>query len=114
MRFTLKYCPFSTRSLLPLITCTIVLATACVTRAAVSIDFEELSFNGTGTGTGTTGSYWDGSDNSGGFTSQNVRFNNSYNSSWYSWSGWAYSDVCDDTTGDYTNQYAAFPGSGAG
>ncbi len=56
--------------------------------------------------------YWNGSDTSGGFQSGSVYFYNKYNLSWGSWSGFAYSNVKNDTTAGYTNQYAAFSASG--
>jgi hypothetical protein len=56
--------------------------------------------------------YWNGSDTSGGFQSGSVYFYNSYNQSWGSWSGFAYSNVKNDTTAGYTNQYAAITASG--
>ncbi len=56
--------------------------------------------------------YWNGSDTSGGFQSGSVYFYNKYNLSWGSWSGFAYSNVKNDTTAGYTNQYAAFPAAG--
>jgi hypothetical protein len=57
-------------------------------------------------------SYWNGSDGSGAFYSEAVRFHNSYNPEWFSWSGWAYSSVTDNTTPGWMNQYSAFTGEG--
>ncbi len=59
-------------------------------------------------------SFWNGSDESGGFLSGGVAFNNSYNSTYDSWEGWAYSNTTDTTTAGYTNQYSAYAGAGAG
>ena len=59
-------------------------------------------------------SYWNGSDGSGGFTSRGAQFNNSYDQTYGSWSGWSYSDVNDTTTAGYTNQYAAYTGTAVG
>ncbi len=56
--------------------------------------------------------YWNGSDTTGGFQSGSVWFYNSYNPSWGSWSGFAYSNVKNDTTAGYTNQYASVAVSG--
>lgn len=67
-------------------------------------DFEDLAL--------TNESYWNGSDLTGGFTSGAAQFNNAYNPSWYSWSGWAYSNVSDNETAGYTNQYSAITGAG--
>ncbi len=52
-------------------------------------------------------SYWNGSDGSGGFTTGPATFSNTYNPDWFSWSGWAYSNMQDNTTPGYINQYSA-------
>lgn len=71
-------------------------------------DFESLSFEG-------SSEYYNGSDLSGGFAQNNglVYFSNNYNSDYGSWDTFAYSKVSDTVTADWTNQYAAYPGSGA-
>ena len=56
--------------------------------------------------------YWNGSDTSGGFQSGSAYFYNNYNVLWGSWTGFAYSNMVDDTTAGYTNQYAAITASG--
>lgn len=68
-----------------------------------------------------TGSYDDGWDLNGGFTSNGVFFSNSYNMTYHDWSGWAYSDVDDPTTTgpspfttDYDHQFAAITGTAPG
>jgi Domain of unknown function (DUF4465)/PEP-CTERM motif len=48
-----------------------------------------------------------------GFTLDGNFFNNNYNSTWKTWSGWAISNKTDLTPG-YTNQYSAITGGGAG
>ena len=58
-------------------------------------------------------SYWNGSNNAGGFTSGGVAFGNSYNATYQSWDGWAYSSKTDTTTAGYANQYSAITGKGA-
>jgi hypothetical protein len=58
-------------------------------------------------------SYWNGSDASGSFVSGQATFNNEFNAEWYSWSGFAYSNIEDNTTAGYGNQYSAIPGMGA-
>ncbi|MGD8386833.1 MAG: DUF4465 domain-containing protein [Desulfobacteraceae bacterium] len=73
--------------------------------AAVA-DFDDLTL--------ASESYWNGSDESGGFISGDAWFSNYYNTSWYSWDGWAYSNMTDTTTAGYTNQYSAITGGGAG
>ncbi|MGA2703598.1 MAG: DUF4465 domain-containing protein [Isosphaeraceae bacterium] len=68
-----------------------------------------------------TGSYDNGWNLNGGFTSNGVFFSNSYDTTYNSWSGWAYSDVNDPTTTipyphttDYLHQYAAITGTAPG
>lgn len=56
--------------------------------------------------------FWNGSDLSGSFKSGDFTFLNSYNSSWGSWSGFAYSNVTDNKTEGYANQYSAITGKG--
>ncbi len=67
-------------------------------------DFEDLTL--------TAESYWNGSDNSGKFTSGQVDFDNAYNADWGSWTGWAYSNVSDTETAGFANQYSAITGKG--
>lgn len=55
-------------------------------------------------------SEWNGADGSGGFTSGHVRFVNTYDTSYQSWDGFAYSNMTDTTTPDYSNQYSAMTG----
>jgi len=71
------------------------------------IDFEELILS--------SDSYWNGSDGSGGFSSGNAMFPNNYfkDSLYEFWSGFSYSNIIDNTTRGYSNQYAAIAGSGA-
>ena len=59
-------------------------------------------------------SFYNGSDLAGQFVSDELVFNNSFNSDFGSWSGWSYSNTTDVTTAGFTNQYSAFPGAGAG
>jgi hypothetical protein len=55
---------------------------------------------------------WYGVDGSGTFSSGQATFKNNYNADWGSWSGFAYSNVTDNTTAGYMNQYSAIPGIG--
>jgi len=74
-----------------------------------TVHFNELPLN--------TNSYWNGSDLSGGFLSQDVLFMNHFTDwggGFYSWAGFAYSNVEDTNTAGYGNQYAVFSGSGVG
>jgi hypothetical protein len=59
-------------------------------------------------------SYWNGSDDSGGFSSGNAFFNNNYDPAWESWDGFSYSNITDTTTSDFSAQYNAITGSGQG
>jgi len=60
----------------------------------------------------STNAYWNGSDTTGGFQSGDAYFYNNYNLSWGSWSGFAYSNMKNDTTAGYTNQYSAITAGG--
>jgi hypothetical protein len=57
-------------------------------------------------------SYWNGSDESGGFSSASALFHNAYNPEWLFWSGWACSNVSDNKTPGWMNQYSAITGEG--
>ncbi len=57
-------------------------------------------------------SYWNGSDNTGGFICNTVFYKNSYDETYGTWSGFAYSNMRDNTTAGYTNQYSAFAAGG--
>lgn len=61
----------------------------------------------------SAGSYWNGSDGSGGFTSGNVKYNNTYTAAWGVWSGFSYSNMTDTKTSGFINQYSAIAGGGA-
>ena len=68
-------------------------------------DFEDLNLS--------TDSYWNGSDQSGQFISNTVLFNNAYDTAWGgSWSGVSYSNMKDDTTSGFGNQYSCIAGMG--
>jgi hypothetical protein len=87
---------------------TMLLVVSCASPArAEVIDFEGLL--------STANSFFNGGPNSNtdGFTIGSAYFPNEYSSDFGGyWSGWAYSNVVDSTNGSYTNQYAAYPGSG--
>ncbi len=67
-------------------------------------DFNELSLE--------EESHWNGSDGSGVFTSGVSNFNNLYDETYLSWSGWSYSNGTDVSTPGYMNQYSAITGEG--
>jgi hypothetical protein len=69
------------------------------------VDFENVTLN--------SDNIWNGSDLSGKFISGISTFNNSYNASWESWSGFACSAKIDSVTTGYSNQYSVIAGSGA-
>jgi hypothetical protein len=57
-------------------------------------------------------SYWNGDDLTGGFSSGNAWFPNTYDPDYFSWTGWACSTISDNTTPGYGNQYSAITGGG--
>ncbi|MFH0879627.1 MAG: DUF4465 domain-containing protein, partial [Lentisphaerota bacterium] len=71
-----------------------------------TVTFDELPL--------TSDAFWNGSDLSGGFSSQGVFFSNNYNAAWAAWSGFSYSRVNDTNTAGFMNQFAAFGGTGFG
>jgi hypothetical protein len=73
------------------------------TKAGNVADFENLTL--------PPESYWNGSDESGGFSSGDSYFINNYNKNWGSWDGWAYSNMTDNTTPAWSNQYSAYTGA---
>ena len=75
---------------------------------AVVVNFEDLAL--------APESYCNGSDGAGGFTSGEAFFNNSFTDfggGFFAWSGWSYSNVTDNSTPGFDNQYSAIAGSGA-
>ena len=82
-----------------------ILAVAGVAHAEIT-DFEDLNL--------PPGSYWNGSDESGGFASGSAYFSNSYNADWGSWDGFSYSNATDTTTQGLAAQYNAITGAGQG
>lgn len=81
-------------------------------RAQISVvDFEDLMLP-----MPPMGSYWNGSDLSGGFVSGGMYFNNTFDTSFGGiWtSGFAYSSMIDSVTSGFTNLYAAKAASGFG
>ena len=73
-----------------------------------TIDFEELPLPAVDT-------FYNGADEAGQFVSKDATFGLSYSEeSWgISWSGFAYSNMTDNTTPGASNQYSAFAGEGA-
>ncbi len=56
-------------------------------------------------------SFWNGADESGGFTSGLVRFYNDHTPAWGAWQGWSFSNITDNETPGWGNQYSAITGS---
>ncbi|MBN1765756.1 MAG: DUF4465 domain-containing protein [Sedimentisphaerales bacterium] len=73
---------------------------------ALVADLEDLSL--------AADSYWNGSDESGAFTSGNAFFSNHYDTLYDSWDGFCYSNVTDTLSQGYAAQYNAISGSGQG
>lgn len=78
------------------------------TQAQTVVDFDDLTLP-------TVDTFYTGEDGAGQFTSHDVVFENTYETTnWgYSWGGFAYSNMTDDQTAGVDNQYSAFAGSGA-
>jgi hypothetical protein len=76
---------------------TVVFALVPAVRGQV-VDFEDVPV--------PPGSYYNGSDGAGGFTSRGARFNNVYSGGFAS--GWSASQVTDVTTAGFGNQYSAY------
>ncbi len=76
-----------------------------ISRADQVITFENLGL--------PPNSYENNAGLSGQFVVDGAQFNNSYDSTFGSWSGWAMSTTTDTTTPGYTNQYSAITGAGA-
>jgi hypothetical protein len=53
-----------------------------------------------------------GADRSGGFSHYGRYFPNTYDTTWKSWGGWSLSNMTDDSTAGFENQYSAKPGHG--
>ena len=77
-----------------------------VVQAESMTDFEDLGLG--------PDAYFNGSDESGGFTSGGYAFSNAYDPAWGSWAGWAYSSKTAGDVPGWGNQYSAKPGSGVG
>jgi hypothetical protein len=90
----------------------IVFVLASLAHADLLATFEDVVTDTSYAGAGG-GSYWNGSNGSGGFTSGGLDFVNNYNSTFGSWDGWAYSNTTDTTTAGFGNQYSAAAGGGA-
>ncbi len=93
--------------------------------SATTLPAETITFGDLGL---PANAYWNGPDPSGsyqpdpwggagpvivgGFTSGGATFNNTYNTNYGNWSGFAYSSMTDSTTPGYGNQFSAIAGAG--
>lgn len=88
--------------------------TTCVSAQQATLDFESLPLAAADT-------FYNGSDNAGEFTMQapfgtTLSFSNiftDFGGGFYGWSGFSYSNMTDNTTAGYSNQYSSYVGSGA-
>jgi len=77
-----------------------VLSTMSMAQIGWMATFESIDLTKTDT-------FWNGSDESGGFLNGEVFFKNNYNTAWKSWDGVAVSNMTDSTTEGFVNQYSA-------
>lgn len=68
------------------------------------VDFESITLN--------PESYDNGSAGAGDFTINYTTLSNYYDTAWYSWYGFSISNMTDDTTAGWANQYSAYTGGG--
>ncbi len=83
----------------------ILASVSIVNATAAVIDFDDLTVPLSG--------YENGANLAGGFTSRGAGFNNSYESMFGSWDGFAYSTNGNTTTAGFLNQYSVFTGGGS-
>ena len=83
--------------------------------SAQVVDFEDLTLAPNSFYNGDPGGVGDISHD-GTFVSGGITFPNQFGRSgpFVFWDGWSYSNVTDNTTAGFGNQYSAFPGSGSG
>jgi hypothetical protein len=84
----------------------LLLGVCGLAKAEQIANFEDLALG--------TGSYWNGSDGSGGFASGSAWFSNNYDTTYGSWDGFAYSDISNTSVKGLSSQYNAITGSGQG
>ena len=86
---------------------TIALAMCLPPAGGMTIHFEELPLE-------PGKNFYNGEDGSDGFISQEVKFVNTFDPTYGSWSGWSYSRETNNSASGFNNQYSAYPGGGAG
>jgi hypothetical protein len=89
----------------------VALSLSAQAQAEILVDFEDLTLS--------TNAFYNGgpTENTDGWTSNGVKFGNQYSvDPVYGgfWGGWAYSNITDNTTPGFGNQYSAFAGGGQG
>jgi hypothetical protein len=83
----------------------LLLGVCGLVKAEQITNFEDLALE--------KGTYWNGSDGSGGFASGSAWFSNNYDTTYGSWDGFAYSNVSDTVDSHWeTSQYNAITGGG--
>jgi len=85
-----------------------LLAATSLKAQFTTVDFEDLTLPAVDT-------FYNGADGAGQFTSNSVVFGNSFEDfgTYIVWSGFAYSNMTDNTTAGFGNQYSSFAGIGA-
>jgi hypothetical protein len=85
-----------------------LLAATSLKAQFTTVDFEDLTLPAVDT-------FYNGADGAEQFVSNNVVFGNSFDNSggFTVWSGFAYSNMTDNTTAGFGNQYSSFAGFGA-
>ena len=96
------------------ITLSLLLAASIAWGAEFVVDFEYLTLAPESFNNGDPGGTGDVTNN-GSFVSGGITFPNEFSRSgpFTFWNGWSYSNVTDNTTAGFGNQYSAFAGSGA-
>ncbi len=84
----------------------LLIALLSVTANATLVTFEDLPL--------PSESYWDGSNESGGFLTGQVYFVNNYDPNYMSWDGFVYANLTDANASGWESQYNAIPGQGQG
>ncbi|MAE60202.1 MAG: PEP-CTERM sorting domain-containing protein [Planctomycetaceae bacterium] len=81
----------------------LVIITAPPARATTVADLEDLTL--------APESFYNGADLAGGFVSHGAHFGNTFDATFGSWYGFAYSNQTDNTTSGFLNQYSSFAGT---
>jgi hypothetical protein len=84
----------------------LLLGVCGLVKAEQIANFEDLALE--------AGTYWNGSDGSGGFASGSAWFSNNYDTTYGSWDGFAYSNISNTSAKGWASQYNAITGSGQG